>query len=254
MPGIPQARKRLVVAVVAGLIAAGSIVLLVSYLSNQTPTASTHGAAPTATSKVVVATADLSAGDKLTAANVGLQDFPTAYLPPGGSTLYFNDVSKVVATPQYASSNLPRGSLILASLLVTQATGPVVSQPPIDIKNAGDVAISVPFDESKGAGGFVQPEDHLDMLVDDSSTGVQYGFQDVRVIKVGGKGEQGAAAGAVSLLLIELPREQAAVLAYLEDRGFNIRYVIRPHDQFGAGPLPNSAAINGSNWNQFLAR
>jgi hypothetical protein len=76
----------------------------------------------------------------------------------------------------------------------------------------------------------------------------------VRVIKVGGRAEQSGSASVANLLLIELPREQAAVLTYLEDRGFNIRYAIRPHDQFGKGPLPNSGPINGSNWNQFLSR
>jgi Flp pilus assembly protein CpaB len=240
--------------VVAGLIAAASIVLLVTYVSSQAPvTATRTGAPPTSTTRVVIATADLNAGDRLTPTNVGLSDYPTAALPAGGAQLYFTDVAKVTSTTQYTSSTLPKGTLILATLLVAQSSGPVVSQPPIDIKNAGDVAISVPFDESKGAGGFVQPEDHLDMLVDDTVTGVQYGFQDVRVIKVGGKAEQGGALAGVNLLLIELPREQAAVLTYLEDRGFNIRYAIRPHDEFGKGPLPNSGPVNGSNWNQFLS-
>jgi Flp pilus assembly protein CpaB len=229
-------------------------VLLVSYVSSQSPTSATRtGTLPTSTARVVVATTDLSAGDRLTTSNVGLADFPTAALPPGGAQLYYTDVAKVTGTAQYTSSTLPKGALILATLLVAQSSGPTVSQPPIDIKNAGDVAISVPFDETKGAGGFVQPEDHLDMLVDDTATGVQYGFQDVRVIKVGGRAEQGGSLSVANLLLIELPREQAAVLTYLEDRGFNIRYAIRPHDQFGKGPLPNSAPINGSNWNQFLS-
>jgi pilus assembly protein CpaB len=241
--------------VVAGLIAAASIVLLVTYVSSQAPVTTTRTGTPaTSTTRVVVAAADLTAGDRLTTTNVGLSDYPIAALPPGGAQLYFTDVAKVTGIAQYTSSTLPKGTLILATLLVTQSSGPTVSQPPIDIKNAGDVAISVPFDESKGAGGFVQPEDRLDMLVDDTATGVQYGFQDVRVIKVGGKAEQSGSLGAANLLLIELPREQAAVLTYLEDRGFNIRYVIRPHDQFGKGSLPNSGPINGSNWNQFLSR
>jgi Flp pilus assembly protein CpaB len=245
----------LVVALVAGLIAAGSIVLLVTYVSSQVPVTTTRtGSGPTSTTRVVVATADLNAGDRLTTSNVGLSDYPSAALPPGGSQLYYTEIAKVTATAQYTSSSLPKGALILATLLVATSSGPVVSQPPIDIKNAGDVAISVPFDETKGAGGFVQPEDHLDMLVDDTATGVQYAFQDVRVIKVGGRAEQGGALSVANLLLIELPREQAAVLTYLEDRSFNIRYAIRPHDQFGKGPLPNSGPINGSNWNQFLSR
>jgi Flp pilus assembly protein CpaB len=240
--------------VVAALIAAASVVLLVTYVSSQTTSTASNSTAPRAsTTRAVVATADLNAGDRLSAANVAVQDFPTSGLPLGGAAFYFTDVNKLLSPPQYASSKLPRGALILATLLVAQPASTTV-EAPIDISTANDVAIAVPFDESKGAGGFVQPEDHLDILVDDNTTSVQYAFQDVRVIKVGGHAEQGVTAGTANLLLVELPREHAAVLAYLIDRGFNIRYVIRPHDQFGKGPLPNSAPVNGSNWNQFLAR
>jgi Flp pilus assembly protein CpaB len=243
----------LIVAVIAGLIAAGSIVLLVTSLSSPPSTQSPPTVATSPTTKVVVTSADLKPGDQLTAANVALADFPTAALPLDGAGLYFTDVSKLLNPVQYTSSKLPRGTLILATLLVAQPVGPAVAQPPLDIQNAGDVAIAVPFDETKGAGGFVQTEDRLDILVDDNTGSVQYAFQDVRVIKVGGRAEQ-TATGSANLLLVELPREQAAVLAYLEDRGFDIRYVIRPYDEFGKGPLPDSAPVNGSNWTTFLAR
>ena len=72
------------------------------------------------------------------------------------------------------------------------------------------------------------------------------------MIKVGGRAEQGTSSGTANLLLIELPREQAAALAYLEDRGYSIRYVIRPHNEQGTGPLPQSAPVGGSNWTTFL--
>jgi hypothetical protein len=100
----------------------------------------------------------------------------------------------------------------------------------------------------------VQAEDHIDILVDDGGGTVRYAFQDVRVIKVGGRAEQGpaAAGGTANLLLIELRREQAAALSYLEDRQFSIRYAVRPKDQFGKGSLPNSAPVSGSNWTTFL--
>ncbi|MBV8195173.1 MAG: hypothetical protein JOY80_06560 [Candidatus Dormibacteraeota bacterium] len=229
--------------------------LLVNYLYQQhpatSPTATTGSAA---TTKVVVATADLKAGDQLSTANVGLTDYPSSALP--ASTSYYTDVSKLLSPPQYTSSALPKGTLILQSLLVATAdTGPTVTQPPIQINNASDVAISIPYGEQNGAGGYIQPEDHIDIIVADSSGTEHYAFQDVRVIKVGGRGEQGtttASTGAANLLLIELPREQAATLAYLEDHGATIRYAIRPHDEYGKGNLPNSSAVSGSNWNSFL--
>ncbi|MFN2581978.1 MAG: Flp pilus assembly protein CpaB [Candidatus Dormibacteria bacterium] len=247
-------RRRLIIAVVAALVAAGSVVLLVNYLSQQHPSATTASTGPGggATTKVVVAVADLKAGDQLSTSNVGLSEYPSTALPSGN---YFTDVSKLLNPPQYTSSALPKGAVILTSLLVnTAAAGPTVTQPPIQLDKPTDVAISIPYSEANGAGGYIQTEDHLDMIVYDASGTEHYAFQDVRVIKVGGRGEQssGGTAATANLLLIELPREQAATLAYLEDHGATIRYAIRPHDQYGKGNLPNSNAVSGSNWNSFL--
>ena len=242
-------RRRLLVAVIAALVAGGSMVLLVDYVSSQQPAAAT--AAVTQTTKVVVALTDLKAGDQLTAANVGVASYPTSALPAGDE--FFTDTTRLLTPAQYTSTQLPKGTLILSTLLVSTAgTGPAVSQPPIQIDNPGDVAIAIPYGEANGAGGFVQPEDRLDVIVDDTGT-EHYAFQDVRVIKVGGRAEQAAAAtGNANLLLIELPREAAATLAYLEDRGATIRYVIRPHDEYGKGNLPSSGAVGGTNWTSFL--
>jgi len=239
----------MIIAIVAALVAAGSMVLLVGYVSAQRPAAASPQVTSTATSSVAVASADLNAGDRLSAANVALESYPTAALPSGASATYFTDVSKLFTPPQYAAVRLPKGTIIVSTLLIAEPV-PAAAQPPIDIPKAGDVAISIPFSESTGAGGYVQPEDHIDILVDDASGNVHYAFQDVRVIKVGGKAEQGGVSA--NLLLIELPREQAAALAYAEDKSFAIRYAIRPHDEFGAGPLPSSAPVTAPNWSGFL--
>lgn len=235
----------------AALVAAGSVVLLVNYISTHSaPPVVTSSTASTPTTRVVVATAALTAGDQLTTANVGLASYPTSALPADSST-YYTDVSKLLSPAQYVSSQLPKGTLILSTLLVaTPNSGPTVSQPPIDIQNEGDVAISIPYSESNGAGGYIQPEDHIDILVDEGGV-VRYAFQDVRVIKVGGRAEQGG-SGSPNLLLIELKREQAAALLYLTQNGTTISYAIRPHNEYGKGSLPNSAPVSGSNWTTFL--
>jgi Flp pilus assembly protein CpaB len=247
-------RRRLIIAVVAALIAAGSVVLLVNYVNTQrSPGPVTTSTPPLKTERVVVATADLAAGAQLSGSNIGLTEYPVTALPASPGS-YYTDTSRLLSPPQFVSSSLPKGTLILSSLLVaTASTGPTVTQPPIDIKNPGDVAIAIPYGEATGAGGYVQAEDHIDILVDDGSGNVHYAFQDVRVIKVGGRAEQGSnGSGTASLLLVELSREQAATLAYIEDHGFSIRYVIRPHDEFGAGALPHSSPVGGSNWTSFL--
>jgi hypothetical protein len=54
-------------------------------------------------------------------------------------------------------------------------------------------------------------------------------------------------AGA-TVLLIEVPRQQAAALAFAIDGNFTIRYLIRPHDQQTQQTLPNSGPVGTSNW------
>lgn len=246
-------RRRLYIAGAAALVAALSVALLVAYVNGQPAASSSRGPA-VSTTPAVVALTDLPAGTKLSTANVGLAAYPSSALPSGAVGSYFTTLTQLLAATEYVSTALPRGTLILSTLLVAQPTGPPVTEAPIDITNAGDVAIAIPYGETTGAGGYVQAEDHIDILVDDATGTVQYAFQDVRVIKVGGRAEQSTVVGTATLLLIELPREQAATLAYLEDHGATIRYAIRPHDEFGKGPLPNSNPVNGSNWTTFLSR
>jgi Flp pilus assembly protein CpaB len=243
-------RKRILIAVVAGLIAVGAFALVFTQMSPAragTPTASTTPA----TSKAVVALVDINVGDQLSAANVTLADYPNAALP--GAGLYYADTKPLLAAGWFSTVKLPRGQLVLA----TQLSQVLVPQklPPVQLTH-GDVAISVPYDESKDAAGFIQQDDFVDILVDDPvSKVVHYAFQGVHVLRVGDRASQPVGASpavapvtSATLLLIELPREQAAALAYAIDQNFTIRYLIRPHDQQTQQALPNSGPVGQDNW------
>lgn len=245
-------RKRMLIAVVAGLIAVAAFALVFTQMTPAragTPPASSS----TPTSKAVVALVDINVGDALTAANVSLADYPSAALP--GAGLYYADSKPLIAAGLFSTVKLPRGQLVLS----TQVSQVLVPQklPPVQLTD-GSVAMSVPYDETKDAAGFIQQDDFVDILVDDpTSKIVHYAFQGVHVLRVGDRASQptgvtpapaGATTAAATVLLIELPREQAAALAYAIDQGFTIRYLIRPHDQQTQQPLPNSSPVGESNW------
>jgi Flp pilus assembly protein CpaB len=244
-------RRRIMIAVVAGLIAVGAFALVFTQL---TPAkVGTPGPAVTNTSKAAVALVDINVGDQLSAANVAVADYPAAALPAAG--LYYADAGPLIAAGWYSTVKLPRGQLVLA----TQLSQVLVPQklPPVQLTD-GSVAMSVPYDESKDAAGFIQQDDFVDILVDDpSSKSVHFAFQGVHVLRVGDRASQpvgaspvpaGAAPVAATVLLIELPRQQAAALAYAIDQGFAIRYLIRPHDQQSQQNLPNSGPVGQNNW------
>jgi Flp pilus assembly protein CpaB len=221
------------IAGIAGLIAVAAFALVVSQLSaaKQGPAGATAGTTPNE--------------------DMAVTDYPSAALP--GTGLYYPDPAALLSSTWYSTVKLPRGQLVLTTQL-TQVLAPE-KLPPVQLTD-GNVAMSVPYDESKDAAGFIQQDDFIDILVDDPvSKVVHYAFQGVHVLRVGDRASQptGASPAAVAasdpaVLLVELPREQAAALAFAIDQNFTIRYLIRPHDQQTQTPLPNSGPVGQSNW------
>lgn len=245
-----QKRRRLLIAAVAGVIAVGAFALVFTQI-NAAKGGAPATTASVATSKAVVASTDINVGDQITAANVTVTDYPISALPAPG--LYYPDDKTLIAASLYSTVKLPRGQLVL----VTQMTQQVAPQklPPVQLTD-GDVAMSVPYDESKDAAGFIQQDDYIDILVDDpTSKSVHYAFQGVHVLRVGDRAAQptGASPAAApvagaTVLLVELQRQQAAALAFAVDNNYNIRYLIRPHDQQTQQALPNSQPVGADNW------
>lgn len=258
-----QKRRRGLIAVVAALIAAGAFVFALTLHDSGTgaPASGTGAqATPAPTVPVVVALSEIKPGDVLTSTNLGVQPRPVSTLPTAAkdaAPVYYQDIVSLTATPHYASIGLASGTVLQTSMTATStaAAKPVVAGV-IDLK-AGDVALSIPYDVSKGAGGYIQTEDRIDIIINDAgvdpkltTSTIRYAFQDVRVIHAGSKAEAGTGTG--SLLLIELSRAKAASLTYLMDHGAGIRYFIRPRDTYTKGPQPGSGPVDGTNWPAFL--
>jgi Flp pilus assembly protein CpaB len=250
-----QKRRRILIAAIAGIVALGAFALVFTQIGTARNSAPPAATVATNTSKAVVALIDVNVGDQLSAANIAITDFPVSALPAAG--LYYPDTATLLAAPWYSTVKLPKGQLLLATQLSQQLAPQKL--PPVQLTD-GDVAMSVPYDESKDAAGFIQQDDYIDILVDDpSSKTVHYAFQGIHVLRVGDRSAQPTAAVAASpgaappaagatVLLIEVQREQAAALAFAIDGNYTIRYLIRPHNQQTQTALPNSDPVGQSNW------
>lgn len=234
-----QRRKKMMIAAVAAILAVGAFVIAFTQLSM--PSGGSNAAAPPVTTvQVAVAgSAGLKSGDKLTQTNVLLGTVPKTSLPADATQFFAGPagMQKLVgsASPQYINVALPAGTPILATMV--SADNPSVAFTPLTIQD-GYSAISVPFSEDTGAGGYVQAGDHIDIITAIGGT-EHYAFQFVHVLKVGSRSTQptgptstGAVAGAgvANMLVLELPQAQANALSYLIDQGSKLRYVALPHD------------------------
>lgn len=242
-PNKPQNRVFLLVGIVLAAAAGAAVLFAISGSVGKGQ----------ATTKVVVAKSTIAAGtsitsDLLTTASLAQGSFPADT---------FTDPSQAVGkiAPVTLSANIPLTQSLFASATSgTTGTG-VVSH--LDITK-GYVAMAIPaagFAPSAGltaelvsVGYYIQPEDHIDILIDPgipNQPGVRYSFQDVRVLRAGAAvASSGTAAttaasgGAVTSYIIELPRNQAELLTALTTGrapgGMTVlKYVLRPQAEWG---------------------
>jgi len=181
-PNKPQNRVFLIVGIVLAAAAAAAVLFAVSgtVSKNNVPT-----------SNVVVAKSSIAAGtsitpDLLTTAPLAQGSFPADS---------FTDPNQAVGkiAPVTLSANIPLTASLFASATTgTTGTG-VVSH--LDITK-GYVALAIPagfsgnsalVGEQMSVGYYIQPEDHIDILIDSGAGGgsVRYALQDVRVLRVG---------------------------------------------------------------------
>ncbi|MDQ6856264.1 MAG: SAF domain-containing protein [Candidatus Dormibacteraeota bacterium] len=240
-PNKPQNRVFLIVGIVLAAAAAAAVLFAVSgtVSKNNVPTAN-----------VVVAKSSIAAGtsitpDLLTTAPLAQGSFPAdTFTDPGQA------VGKIA--PVTLSANIPLTASLFASATTgTPGTG-VVSH--LDITK-GYVALAIPAGvtqngiaglvaEQMSVGFYIQPEDHIDILVDPgvpNKPGVRYAFQDVRVLRAGASSAApaGTAAATVNSYIIELPRNQAEIMTALitgrtgTPNQITLKYVLRPQAEWG---------------------
>ncbi|MGP8161656.1 MAG: hypothetical protein ACLQGJ_10655 [Candidatus Dormibacteria bacterium] len=285
-----QRRRRALVAIVAALIAAGAFYLAMEY-AGKTPTttpgtSTTTTAPPVQTVTVVVASSAIPQGDVLTTSNLKTapvdSDVLTTLTHAGGTD--YASVAALTQPKHYAATTVLAGLPILSSMVTTTAPastpnsgGSIPDQLP-----AGYVATSLPYSPAaasgtgEGTGGYIQASDRIDILVNDDGS-VTWAYQDVLVLAVGaGNGTPVVPAGsspnasatassagstsAAALIMVELPRQDAAALAEVEDiSGAVIQYLVVSSSDYpspSAAPVPPATAppqpVSGSNPNSFF--
>lgn len=247
---VKQRNNRVVVlaGVVIALVAFG-LSLYVSHSGNST---SPSGQ----TVPVAVAKVDLLQGAQITQSDISIVPYPASEVPSGSSPDGSSVVNKFLAVG--VSQNQP----LTTNLLVADANSAksaALTVQPLDI-HPGYVAMAIPVGgggsgttsppEQVAVGLWIQPEDHIDMLVDNGSGAVRYAFQDVRVLKVGTGSAAGSSSsgGEPTVFVVELPRAQAEEMAFLVGSHSSnggpqphiVAYVLRGIKDKGAGYLDDA--------------
>ena len=232
-PNKPQNRVFLLVGIVLAAAAALAVLFAISR----------SGGSNTPTSNVVVAKTTISAGTSITSDMLTTTGLAQGSFPADA----FTDPSQVVGktAPVTLSQNTPLYQSLFASANPSIPGQPVVAH--LDITK-GYVAMAIPAAgggtgsaavsaELASVGFYIQPEDHIDILIDPGipgQPGVRYSFQDVRVLRVG---SSGTTASAVNSYIIELPRSQAEIMTALTTGRTGgqvvLKYVLRPQSEWG---------------------
>jgi pilus assembly protein CpaB len=153
-------RSRIIVLAIAA-VAAGAVALLArSLLGGGTQPTVAAPAPRVAMSEVLVATSELAPGSQLTPASVRWQDWPRSSVDP---TFITHDASPDI-------SKLVHGAVVRAPMMAGE---PLTSTKVIHGDAAGYMsamlmpgmrAVSIPISADTGAGGFILPNDRVDVL------------------------------------------------------------------------------------------
>lgn len=237
-----------------------------------------------ATVSIVVTKSNIPAGTALTSDMVTSTSVPTSAVPADAFTSSSSVVGKT--TTVAVAQNTPLVPAFFSAPPITSTTtSSSGSSAPVSVETQivkGYVALAIPAapasppSSNSGAqmntfglagdqasvGYYIQPGDHIDILVDPGNGGIRFAFQDVPVLRVG---TPGASAGP-SIYVVEVPRSQAELLtALVTMRGvvkdangnvnagpFVVKYVLRPQNEWGkmapdgSSYTPNYEASSGT--------
>jgi Flp pilus assembly protein CpaB len=274
-----QRRRRVLVAVVAALIAAGAFYLAIEYTNKAAPATSGTGAPPTAapitTATVVEASGAIPAGTLLTATNLKTAAVRTDVLSvltaAGGSD--YPTIAALTAAKEYAATPILAGLPILSSEVTgtpNAASAPIAGLPAV--LPTGYVAIALPYSPGAssgtgmGTGGFIESGDRIDILINNGAGTTTWAYQDVLVLAIGqssgapvasssaspAASSSAAAAAAPDLVMVELSRQDAAAMAAVEDEtspAWTIQYLVvssKDYPSASASPVPAIGAGPGN--------
>ncbi|HEX3666706.1 MAG TPA: Flp pilus assembly protein CpaB [Rhizomicrobium sp.] len=153
-------RSRIIVLAIAA-VAAGAVALLArSLLGGGTQPTAAAPAPRIAMSEVLVATSELAPGSQLTPTSVRWQDWPRSSVDPSFITHDTQpDLSKIVQGTVVRAPMMPGEPLTTTKIVHGNAAGYMSA-----MLMSGERAVSIPISADTGAGGFILPNDRVDIL------------------------------------------------------------------------------------------
>jgi pilus assembly protein CpaB len=187
-----------------------------------------------AKTQILVAKGQIGMGERLTAATVAWQDWPEGAIRPEYVTITAMPDAPAELTGAVARFEFFPGEPIREQKLVRSEQGYLSA-----VLSKGMRGVSVPVDASSSAGGYIVPNDHVDVLLSHATDQGQVSevvLSNVRVLAIGNRlGEVGASGGAAdadaeagpqaqvfidnSIATLELTPGQAETLVNAVSRG-----------------------------------
>ncbi|MGH6890309.1 MAG: Flp pilus assembly protein CpaB [Rhizomicrobium sp.] len=177
-------RSRIIVLVVAAVAAGGVALLARSLLGGGTSQTAAAPAPQIVTSEVLVAASQLTPGSALTPASVRWQGWPKSSVDSSFITHDASpDIAKVVQGAVVRSPMVAGEPLTPTKIVHADATGFMAAR-----LLSGMRAVSIAISVDTGAGGFILPDDHVDVLstqqAGDRKFQTRTILKDVRVLAV----------------------------------------------------------------------
>jgi Flp pilus assembly protein CpaB len=189
----------------------------------------------------VVATKDIPASTQITADMVTVQEFSQDQAPP------YAFRAKDLVVGKYAAIPIHTGAAIIDYDVVTDAGSVQPAKQAFLPIPAGMVAMQIPTGELVGAGGYIQPDDRIDIIVTatvgtSGKAMTKTTFTNLHIIRVGPAGGANT-RGISSSLTVIVTLKQAEDLKYLLDNT-NYKYVlksVKDYDVPDAATTPTTA-------------
>jgi pilus assembly protein CpaB len=186
----------------------------------------------------VVATKDIAASTQITADMVTIQNFSSDQAPP------FAFRAKDLVVGKFAAIPIHTGTAIIDYDVVSEAGNVQPAKQAYLNIPAGMVAMQIPTGELVGAGGYIQPDDRIDVIVSYQPKGApqaitKTSFTNLHVIRVGPAGGANA-RGISSSLTVIVNLKQAQDLKWALDNT-NYKFVLKSVRDYDV-PDPDSGA------------
>ena len=238
--------------VVGGAVVAACIVALVvrGFLGGGTaPTQATIVQPKTETSEVLVASSDLQPGTPLTPDSVHWQEWPRKSVDDSFITQEANPNLQTIVQNGVVRAPIVKGEpLTNAKFVHSDAAGFMAAT-----LSPGMRAVSVPITAETGAGGFILPNDRVDVIVTIQNGSQQHSFRsftilsDIRVLAVDQTSKQEKDQSVIAkTATLELAPAEAVLVSRAQASG-TISLALRPLTDTGAKALADRGATETQN-------